>query len=233
MNNDVVVNQIYKASDTFSVFSLFSDATLLVKLIVLILIGFSIYSWTIIFSKYVILKALKAKHLKFKKLFWSSITLEDLLKKNESQKEPFANLFVTCFWEFKRTKPSSVSGSKQFVLDKIERIAHLTIVAEKEKLEKGLTFLATVGSATPFIGLLGTVWGIIDSFRMIGITKNTSLAAVAPGIAEALFATALALIVTIPAVMAYNKILSEISLYINHMENFVDELLTIFTKKME
>jgi len=233
MNNEVVVNQVYKASEGFSVFSLFSEATFLVQLIVLILIGFSIYSWTIIFAKYMTLKTLKLKHAQFKKLFWSSITLEDLLKKNENKKEPFANLFVTCFWEFKRSKPGSSYDSKKFILDKIERIASLTIIAEKEKLEKNLTFLATVASATPFIGLLGTVWGIIDSFRMIGLTKNTSLAAVAPGIAEALFATALALIVTIPAVIAYNKILNEISIYVTHMENFVDELLTIFTKKME
>lgn len=231
--NNVVVNDIYSASQDFSVLALFSHATWFVKLIVFILIAMSVYSWTVIIAKTIVIVKLNRMKINFKKMFWSSIPLDDLLSKYELSKEPFAHMFVSCYWEFKRSSLENSYQGKKFIIDKIERIAKITLINEHEKLCHGLNFLATVASATPFIGLLGTVWGIIDSFQKIGITKNTSLAAVAPGIAEALFATALALIVTIPAVIAYNKILKNISSYVTDLENFVDEILTIFIKKIE
>lgn len=217
----------------FSIINMFSEATLMVKFIVILLIVISIYSWAIMIAKYVILKKLFHTKNKFLKSFWSQTPLDSLSQKYENSKEPFSHLFSTCYWEFQKTFHNSLMSSKDKIFDKIERIAYISILNEEQKLKNNLSLLATIGSVTPFIGLLGTVWGIIDSFHMIGISKNANLQAVAPGIAEALFATALALIVTIPAVIGYNKIVSSINDYITSLECFSNEIITILIKKSE
>lgn len=223
----------YNVNDSFSVLHMFAEATFMVKFIVIILISISIYSWAVMIAKFLIIKKSFYNKNKFLKSFWSTTPLDSLSQKYENSKEPFSHLFATCYWEFKKTISTNFVVSKDKVLNKIERIAYITILNEEQKLKNSLSLLATIGSVTPFIGLLGTVWGIIDSFHMIGISKNANLQAIAPGISEALFTTALALIVTIPAVIGYNKIISSINSYITSLECFSNEIITILIKKIE
>lgn len=228
-----VTTVAYNMNENFSVLHMFAEATFMVKFIVILLISISIYSWAVMIAKTILIKKLFYTKNKFLKSFWSATPLDSLSQKYENSKEPFSHLFATCYWEFKKTVSTNFIVSKDKILDKIERIAYISILNEEQKLKNNLSLLATIGSITPFIGLLGTVWGIIDSFHMIGISKNANLQAVAPGIAEALFATALALIVTIPAVIGYNKIISNINEYITSLECFSNEIMTILIKKIE
>ena len=221
----------------FSLLSLFLRADLVVKSVIIILVVASVYSWTVIISKIVRMRQLKQLDSEFDEIFWSGNSFEDLYDTfNYSQNDPKSKIFCSAISEWKksnkrqdRMKSSNVNSLKE----RMNRSMQVTFNKESEIIEKNLTFLATAGSTAPFIGLFGTVWGIMNSFQSIAIAQNTNLAVVAPGIAEALFATALGLFVAIPAVVAYNKISSDLSKYFISLETFMDEFTTIFFRQLE
>lgn len=221
------------ASNNLSMISLFMNASLVVKLVIILLLVCSVWSWTIIFSKFSILNHLKRRAAKFEEAFWSCGSIESLYGRiSKAQKDPLVNVFLSGMKEWKSANVK-VSKSPEISIslkDRIFRMMHVTSGKEVENLERHISFLGTVGSTAPFIGLFGTVWGIMG---VIAGEVNMNLATVAPGIAEALFATALGLIVTIPAVIAYNKIVIEIGRYQNRLENFIDEFYSIISKHIE
>jgi biopolymer transport protein TolQ len=211
------------AASNFSFFSLFLKADFVVKFVIIILIAASIYSWAIIIEKYKLFKKINGSSSFFEDQFWSSKSADSLYKKLEGYNEdPMANVFKAGMNFMIKNKSRSVSNQER-VLQALSG----SIDKEMEVVEKKLTFLATVGSTAPFIGLFGTVWGIMNSFQSIAISKNTSLAIVAPGIAEALFATALGLLAAIPSVVAYNKFTSDSRRYSTRLENFSQSFISI------
>jgi biopolymer transport protein TolQ len=211
------------AASNFSFFSLFLKADFVVKFVIIILIAASIYSWAIIIEKYKLFKKINGSSSFFEDQFWSSKSADSLYKKLEGYNEdPMANVFKAGM-DFMIKNKSRSASTQERVLQALSS----SIDKEMEIVEKKLTFLATVGSTAPFIGLFGTVWGIMNSFQSIAISKNTSLAIVAPGIAEALFATALGLLAAIPAVVAYNKFTSDSKRYSTRLENFSQSFISI------
>ena len=211
------------AASNFSFFSLFLKADFVVKFVIIILIAASIYSWAIIIEKYKLFKKINGSSSIFEEQFWSSKSADSLYKKLEGYNEdPMANVFKAGM-DFMIKNKSRSASTQERVLQALSG----SIDKEMEVVEKKLTFLATVGSTAPFIGLFGTVWGIMNSFQSIAISKNTSLAIVAPGIAEALFATALGLLAAIPAVVAYNKFTSDSRKYSTRLENFSQSFISI------
>ena len=221
----------------FSLFSLFIRADLVVKSVIIILIITSIYSWTIIVGKLIRMKRLKQLDKEFDEIFWSGNSFEDLYETlNYNQNDPKSKLFCSAIVEWRKSNKdinSLQSDGLNSLKERMGRTMQVTFNKESEIIEKNLTFLATAGSTAPFIGLFGTVWGIMNSFKSIAIAQNTNLSVVAPGIAEALFATALGLFVAIPAVVAYNKISSDLSKYFISLETFMDEFTTIFFRQLE
>ena len=211
------------AASNFSFFSLFLKADFVVKFVIIILIAASIYSWAIIIEKYKLFKKINGSSSIFEEQFWSSKSADSLYKKLEGYNEdPMANVFKAGM-DFMIKNKSRSASTQERVLQALSG----SIDKEMEVVEKKLTFFSTVGSTAPFIGLFGTVWGIMNSFQSIAISKNTSLAIVAPGIAEALFATALGLLAAIPAVVAYNKFTSDSRKYSTRLENFSQSFISI------
>ena len=230
------VNNIASHNVDFSMFALFLSADLVVKSVIIILIIASIYSWTIIVSKLLRLRQLKQMEREFEEIFWSGNSFEDLYETlNFNQTDPKSKLFCAAILEWKKSKSQYENDTSDINSLKDRMMRSMTVVfnKESENVERNLTFLATAGSTAPFIGLFGTVWGIMNSFKSIAIAQNTNLAVVAPGIAEALFATALGLFVAIPAVVAYNKISNDLSKYFISLETFMDEFSTIFFRQLE
>ena len=211
------------AANNFSFFTLFFKADFVVKFVIIILIASSIYSWAIIIEKYKLFKKINSLSSLFEEQFWSSKSADSLYKKLEDyNQDPMANVFKAGM-SFMMQNKSKTSQVQERILQALSR----AVDKEMETVEKKLTFLATVGSTAPFIGLFGTVWGIMNSFQSIAISKNTSLAIVAPGIAEALFATALGLLAAIPSVVAYNKFTSDSRKYSTRLENFSQSFISI------
>ena len=221
----------------FSLFSLFLRADFIVKSVIIILILASVYSWAIIVGKLIRMNRLKKLNSEFDEIFWSGNSFEDLYETfNYNQNDPKSKIFCSAISEWRKSKNESITFQSENLNSLKERMMRSMQVAfnkESEIIEKNLTFLATAGSTAPFIGLFGTVWGIMNSFKSIAIAQNTNLSVVAPGIAEALFATALGLFVAIPAVVAYNKITSDLSKYFISLETFMDEFTTIFFRQLE
>jgi biopolymer transport protein TolQ len=220
-----------------SVWNLFLNADLIVKLVILMLVLASVWSWAIIFEKFIRLRRLHHHADEFEDQFWSGGSLEDLYDRVGAQPlDPMAAMFSAAMREWRRSvsKGLAVAGQMRAGLQsRIERVMGVTLDREMGRLERYMTFLASVGSTAPFIGLFGTVWGIMHSFSAIASSKNTSLAVVAPGIAEALFATALGLIAAIPAVIAYNKISSDLTRYASRLEAFSNEFGAILSRQLE
>ena len=211
-------------STDFSLVQLFIRADFIVKAVIIILIAASVYSWALIFDKYKLFKKIEKSTSNFEDKFWKSKSAESFYNSlSNKEKDPVANIFQTAMTELIKTK--SKSSSIQSV--RVSRVIEIAADKEIKLIEKHFTFLATVGSTAPFIGLFGTVWGIMNSFQSIAISRNTSLAIVAPGIAEALFATALGLLAAIPAVVAYNKFNSDSKKYSGRIENFSKRFLSI------
>ena len=231
------VTNITSENVDFSMFALFMSADLVVKSVILILIFASIYSWSIIVSKLMRLRKLKQMEKEFDEIFWSGNSFEDLYETlNFNKLDPKSKIFCAAISEWKKSKSNydgEIHSNISSLKDRMQRSMMVTFNKETEKVEKNLTFLATSGSTAPFIGLFGTVWGIMNSFKSIAVAQNTNLSVVAPGIAEALFATALGLFVAIPAVVAYNKISSDLSKYFVSLETFMDEFTTIFFRQLE
>ena len=208
----------------FSLIQLFLRADFIVKAVIIILLGASVYSWALIFDKYKLFKKIEKSTSNFEERFWKSKSAESFYNSlTNRDKDPVANIFQSAMVELIKTKNKSSSIQSA----RVSRIIEISADREITLIEKNFTFLATVGSTAPFIGLFGTVWGIMNSFQSIAISRNTSLAIVAPGIAEALFATALGLLAAIPAVVAYNKFNSDSKKYSARIENFSKRFLSI------
>ena len=237
MEEVIISNSIGSEAIDFSLFSLFLRADMIVKSVIIILIISSIYSWTIIVGKIVKMKRLKQLDKEFDEIFWSGNSFDDLYDTfNYNNSDPKSKIFCSAFEEWKKSNKdmdSINSAGLNSLKERMLRSMQIAFNKESEIIEKNLTFLATAGSTAPFIGLFGTVWGIMNSFKSIAIAQNTNLSVVAPGIAEALFATALGLFVAIPAVIAYNKITSDLSKYFISLETFMDEFTTIFFRQLE
>jgi len=223
MEADIASQAVGLASNTdFSIIKLFIRADIIVKSVILILIVSSIYSWAVIFEKIQLFKKINKSTEDFENRFWKSKSVENFYNNlPTSTNDPMANVFKNSMQVLLKSKRSSNLN------EKMSRMLEINIEQQMERIEKSYTFLATVGSTAPFIGLFGTVWGIMNSFQSIAISRNTSLAIVAPGIAEALFATALGLLAAIPAVVAYNKFSSDSKKYLQKLENFSKRLLSI------
>ena len=223
MEADITSQAVGLASNTdFSLWKLFVRADIIVKSVIIILIACSVYSWAVIFEKIKLFKKINISSEDFENKFWKSKSAENFYNNLPSKTEdPMANVFKDSMHVMLKSRRSSNLN------EKMSRMLEINIEKQMEKIEKGYTFLATVGSTAPFIGLFGTVWGIMNSFQSIAISRNTSLAIVAPGIAEALFATALGLLAAIPAVVAYNKFNHEAKKYSQKLENFSKRFLSI------
>ena len=233
--SDISNIDIVSEAPDFSMFGLFMQADIVVKSVIIVLIMASLYSWNVIVSKILRMRQLKKLEREFEDIFWSGNSFEDLYETlNFNKSDPKSKIFCAAILEWKKSKSQfDQSSNLNLLKDRMQRSMTVIFNKESENVEKNLTFLATAGSTAPFIGLFGTVWGIMNSFKSIAIAQNTNLAVVAPGIAEALFATALGLFVAIPAVVAYNKISNDISKYFISLETFMDEFTTIFFRQLE
>ena len=223
MEADIASQAVGLGTNTdFSLMSLFFRADIVVKSVIIILIVCSIYSWAVIIEKFRLFKKINKSSEEFEEKFWNSKSAETFYNNLPANVEdPMGIVFQDAMESLLKKK------SKNNLSERMTTFLEVGIERQMSKIDKGFTFLATVGSTAPFIGLFGTVWGIMNSFQSIAISRNTSLAIVAPGIAEALFATALGLLAAIPAVIAYNKFNTESKKYSQKLENFSKRFLTI------
>jgi biopolymer transport protein TolQ len=221
---------------SFSIVSMFLRADIIVKAVMILLVLASLWSWTIIFNKLVTIGGLKRKAKRFEKLFWSGQSLDELYQQFAARNDhPLAAMFIAGLREWRRAfeggnPRESMLGS---VKDRIDKAMSVTILRETDGIEKSLGMLATIGSVSPFVGLFGTVWGIMNSFSAIAARHDTTLAVVAPGIAEALFATAMGLLAAIPAVIFYNRFVADIGRYVNQLDAFADEFSAILSRQLD
>ena len=223
MEADITTQAVGLASSAdFSLMNLFIRADIIVKSVIVLLIACSIYSWAVIIEKFKLFKKINLSTEEFETKFWNSKSAESFYNNLPANLEdPMALVFKDAMQNLLKKR------SKADLHERVSTMLETGIEKQMSKISKGYTFLATVGSTAPFIGLFGTVWGIMNSFQSIAISRNTSLAIVAPGIAEALFATALGLLAAIPAVVAYNKFNNDSTLYSRKLENFSKRFLTI------
>ena len=222
MEADITSQAVALTSTDFSIIQLFLRADIIVKSVIILLIAASIYSWAIIFEKYKLFKKINKSSEEFEDKFWKSKSAETFFNSLPNNiDDPMARVFKMSMQSVMKTR------SRSNISEKLSSTLQANIEKQMNQIEKNYTFLATVGSTAPFIGLFGTVWGIMNSFQSIAISRNTSLAIVAPGIAEALFATALGLLAAIPAVIAYNKFNSDSKKYLQKLENFSNRFISI------
>lgn len=221
----------------FSMWGMFMQADLVVKSVILVLIFASVWSWAIIFEKRMVLKRLNKRADRFEDAFWSGEPLDKLYQRvKKGKQDPVIKTFAAGMEEWQNGVSHGLPSKESIqasLRQRVERAMGITINREINALERGMTFLANVGSTAPFIGLFGTVWGIMHSFTAIATTQNTSLAVVAPGIAEALFATALGLVAAIPAVIAYNKFSNDLNRYADRLDAFMTEFTAILSRHLE
>ncbi len=216
-----------------SMWGLFMQADFVVKAVMVLLLAASFWCWAIIFDKWLRLRRLFGRAEHFEESFWSGNSLEELYDRIGNRPlDPMSAIFVAAMREWRRSAARGLTD-RMSLPQRIDRVMHITLGREMEILESRMGFLASVGSTAPFIGLFGTVWGIMNSFQSIANTNNTSLAVVAPGIAEALFATALGLIAAIPAVIAYNKLTNDLDRYAKRLEAFAGEFGAILSRQLE
>lgn len=226
-----MIVQTVMPDHSFSLMSLFWGADIVVQLVILGLLMASFFSWTIIFTKVGTIKRVRIRSNRMEKEFWRARSFADFdHRASENDKDPVARMFLLSqeeLFRFRETYTVPTSQDLDFLGRRLQHILSAYLDAFLGRLSSHVSFLATVGSAAPFIGLFGTVWGIMHSFQAIAGAKNTSLAVVAPGIAEALFATAIGLVAAIPAVIAYNKIVASIQSYTQQLETFMSELISL------
>lgn len=216
-----------------SLISLVSRASTLVQLVMLALLAASVLSWFVIFTKHKVLKVARADAMRFEDQFWSGINLADLygrLKKRDEERQGMARIFESGFGEYARLHKRAV-GSGEMLIAGVQRSMKVSLAREEDRLEANLSLLATIGSISPYVGLFGTVWGIMRSFTALGSVQHATLAMVAPGIAEALIATAMGLFAAIPAVIAYNRYSDQVDRLIGSYENFAEEFSTILQRQ--
>ena len=216
-----------------SLISLVSRASTLVQLVMLALLAASVLSWFVIFTKHKVLKVAREEATRFEDQFWSGINLADLysrLKKRDEERNGMARIFESGFAEYARLHKRTVGGGEMLIAG-VQRSMKVSLAREEDRLESNLSLLATIGSISPYVGLFGTVWGIMRSFTALGSVQHATLAMVAPGIAEALIATAMGLFAAIPAVIAYNRYSDQVDRLIGSYENFAEEFSTILQRQ--
>ncbi len=220
-----------------SIITLFLQADTLVKCVMLLLVVASFWSWAVIFDKYIKLRRLRRDADSFEENFWSGGALDDLYDRIGNRPEdPMSSVFAAAMREWRRSMAKGIvatTATRMTLQERIERVMQVTAGREIARIERYMPFLATVGSTSPFVGLFGTVWGIMNSFQAIAAAKNTSLAVVAPGIAESLFATALGLVAAIPAVIFYNKFSTDFGRYAGRLEAFGAEFSAILSRQLD
>jgi biopolymer transport protein TolQ len=221
----------------FSMFGMFMQADLVVKVVMMALLFASVWSWTIIIDKRMALKRLNKRADRFEDAFWSGEPLDKLYQRvKKGKQDPVIKTFAAGMEEWQNGVSGGLPSKESMqasLRQRVERAMSISINREMNALERGMTFLANVGSTATFVGLFGTVWGIMNSFTAIASTQNTSLAVVAPGIAEALFATALGLVAAIPAVIAYNKFTNDLRRYADRLDAFVSEFAAILSRHLD
>jgi biopolymer transport protein TolQ len=236
-----IVNSVALVGSTdmgdLTILALFMRAHWVVKIVMVMLFFASVWTWAIILDKMWRLRRLETRALKFEDAFWSGGSLDDLYERvGQRPSDPMTAVFSSAMREWRRSAARGLvqqAASRTGLQARIDRVMQVTLGREMDRLERYMIFLASVGSTAPFIGLFGTVWGIMTSFQAIAATKQTSLAVVAPGIAEALFATALGLVAAIPAVVAYNKISNDLGRYGGRLEAFAVEFSAILSRQLE
>jgi biopolymer transport protein TolQ len=220
-----------------TIWGLFIEADLVVKLVLVLLLAASFWTWAVIFEKVIRMRRLKGHAERFEEAFWSGGSLDDLYDEIDREpQDPMSSIFVSAMREWHRSADRGSIGSeitRASLQQRIERVMQITLGREMERLERHMIFLASVGSSAPFIGLFGTVWGIMNAFTSIAASENTSLAVVAPGIAEALFATALGLVAAIPAVIGFNKLSGDLNRYAGRLEAFAGEFGAIMSRQLD
>jgi biopolymer transport protein TolQ len=225
------------AQPDFSIWGLFLQADIVVKAVIIILAAASIWSWAIIFDKVLRLRSLTKRAERFEEKFWSGNSLEELYDRvGPRPPDPMSSIFVAAMREWRRSLAKNKEGKSDTMAglgQRIDRVMRISLEREMDHLQRRMTFLASTGAVAPFLGLFGTVWGIMNTFTAIGLSSDTSLATVAPGIAEALFATALGLVAAIPAVIAFNSISSDMNRYALRLENFAGEFGAILSRQVE
>ena len=221
----------------FSIWGIISRADPIAKVVIAILSVASVWSWAIIFEKIIALRSVNGRSDKFEDRFWSGGSVDSLFDEvGRRPNSPMAALFAAAMREWRRSAAKGLLGTavmRASLQQRIERVMNVTVGREMERLERFMSYLATVGSTAVFVGLFGTVWGIMNSFQSIAASKNTSLAVVAPGIAEALFATAIGLVAAIPATIFYNKFAAEVNKQAQRMEGFADEFSAILSRQID
>jgi biopolymer transport protein TolQ len=224
-------------SSSLSIVDLVLQADSIVKLVLFILLAASFWSWAVIFDKTLRLRRLRQAAANFEETFWSGGSLDDLYDRvGQRPLDPMSAVFAAAMREWRRSAARGLLGTqlmRSSLQQRIERVMNVTVGREMDRVERFMAFLATVGSTAPFVGLFGTVWGIMNSFSSIAAARNTSLAVVAPGIAESLFATALGLVAAIPAVVAYNKLATDFGRYAGRLEAFASEFSAILSRQLD
>jgi biopolymer transport protein TolQ len=238
MENQVVDTLALGGSVNYdmTIWGLFLEADIVVKLVLLLLIAASFWTWAVIFEKIIRMRRLRGYAERFEEAFWSGGSLDDLYEDIDREpQDPMSSIFVSAMREWHRSADRVVGSAetKASLQQRIERVMQITLGREMERLERHMIFLASVGSSAPFIGLFGTVWGIMNSFTSIAASENTSLVVVAPGIAEALFATALGLVAAIPAVIGFNKLSGDLGRYAGRLEAFAGEFGAIMSRQLD
>jgi len=229
---EVVNLTALEGSVDFSMLGMFFKSDWIVKFVIILLVIFSIQSWKIVIQKILMMNKMRRVSKKFENHFWSGVSLDELFQQiDDFDEESFSNIFRNIMSEYEKSRTRTTKIDSAFV-QRLYTSLDLSIANEDSKLNKGLSFLASAGSVAPFIGLFGTVWGIMSSFQAIAIAQNTNLAVVAPGIAEALFVTALGLFVAIPATAFYNQITSKIDSYLSEAESFGKDLVNIISRQV-
>jgi biopolymer transport protein TolQ len=238
MENQVVDTLALGGSVNYdmTIWGLFLEADIVVKLVLLLLIAASFWTWAVIFEKIIRMRRLRGYAERFEEAFWSGGSLDELYEDIDREpQDPMSSIFVSAMREWHRSADRVVGSAetKASLQQRIERVMQITLGREMERLERHMIFLASVGSSAPFIGLFGTVWGIMNSFTSIAAAENTSLVVVAPGIAEALFATALGLVAAIPAVIGFNKLSGDLGRYAGRLEAFAGEFGAIMSRQLD
>ena len=234
----IALGAVAADASSLSIWDLFLAADPIVKGVMFMLLIASVICWAIIFDKTFKVRSLRRRAADFEEAFWSGGSLEDLYDRmGNHPDDPMSAVFASAMREWRRSAARGLTARSNEIRaslrQRIDQVMSLTSSREMETLEKRMTFLASVGSTAPFVGLFGTVWGIMNSFQSIAASKNTSLAVVAPGIAEALFATALGLVAAIPAVIFYNKISSDLGKYAARLEGFASEFASILSRQLD
>jgi biopolymer transport protein TolQ len=238
MQGDISVTPLGGAvPHDLSIITLFLQADLIVKFVLVLLGIASVWCWAVIFDKWAKVRRLRRDAESFEETFWSGGSLDDLYDRIGTRPaDPMSAVFAAAMREWRRSAAKGLAASSALrtnLQERIERVMHVTVSREMERLERFMPFLATVGSTAPFVGLFGTVWGIMNSFQSIAASKNTSLAVVAPGIAESLLATALGLVAAIPAVVAYNKFSTDFGRYAGRLDGFSTEFSAILSRQLD